>query len=138
MVWGDVPPRALAGRPESFSPLFRRLTGELKRLPPFTLLRSPLRSNGRVRQGRRRRRNGAQNLEPVATVGHPALAPQPTPAQVERNTISFIRASFGDTTGIVSIVLATAISSSAVKVSFVMICLSSSTLAKMIMISALV
>ena len=34
--------------------------------------------------------------------------------------ISFMRSSFGDTTGTVSIVLATAISSSAVKVSLVM------------------
>ena len=46
-----------------------------------------------------------------------------------------MRASFGATTGSVSMVLATAISNSAVKVSFVMIALSSSTLAKMIMIS---
>ena len=54
------------------------------------------------------------------------------------NTIDFPRASFGDTTGTVSMVLATAMSSNTVKVSLVMRLLSNSTLAKMIMMSALV
>jgi hypothetical protein len=49
-----------------------------------------------------------------------------------------MRSSFGDTTGTVSIVLAIAISSSAVNVSLVMMPLSSRMLAKMIMISAFV
>src|ERR1039457_3348898 len=53
-------------------------------------------------------------------------------------TISRIRANIGVTTGTVSMVLATAISSNAVNASLVMIALSSSTLAKMIMINALV
>lgn len=49
-----------------------------------------------------------------------------------------VRPSFGATTGTVSIVLATAISRSAVKVSLVITPLSSSMLTKMIIISALV
>ena len=44
----------------------------------------------------------------------------------------------GATTGVVNMVLATAINNKAVKVLAVMICLSSKTFAKMIMISALV
>src|SRR5665647_2282833 len=48
--------------------------------------------------------------------------------------ISFMRSNFGDTTGTVSMVLATAISSSAVKVSLVMMLLSNNILTKMITI----
>lgn len=44
--------------------------------------------------------------------------------------MSFMRCSLGDTTGTVSMVLATAMISKAVKVSLVMIALSSRTLAK--------
>ena len=45
-----------------------------------------------------------------------AQAPRRQPPCFARNTISFIRASIGATTGTVSIVLTTGISSSAVKV----------------------
>ena len=56
----------------------------------------------------------------------------------ERKIISRMRASLGDTTGIVIMVLAIAINKSAVNVSFVMIFLSNKIFTKIIMISALV
>ena len=58
--------------------------------------------------------------------------------QSARKISSLRRANFGVTMGMVSMVLAMAINNSAVKVSLVMICLSNRTLAKIIMIKALV
>src|SRR5690606_39820134 len=55
-----------------------------------------------------------------------------------RRSSDLRRISFGATMGTDNMVLPTAISNSAVKVSLVMICLSSSTLAKIIIINALV
>jgi hypothetical protein len=66
---------------------------------------------------------------------HVYLVPRHQAAWV---TMLFMRSSFGDTTGTVSMVLATAISSNAVNVSLVMTLLSKRILAKMIMISAFV
>ena len=63
---------------------------------------------------------------------------QGSDSEATLNRTGFMRCNIGVTIGTVSMVLATAISSRAVKVSLVMICLSSRMLAKMIMISALV